>query len=78
MISNDKILFLIEKFISGEDISISSANKIESALDDAFGEDDEVQDVVLMLASYRPEGGDYLYNSEDVKILLKKIIPKLS
>ena len=44
---------LIERFCSGGDISVKAANAIEAAPDDEFPEDEQVQDVVLCLASYR-------------------------
>lgn len=57
---------MLEAFIAGDDRSLSAAGRIEVALDDAFPDDDEVQDYVTMFASYRPEGGDYLYDAEQM------------
>lgn len=68
-----KINFLIKKFIGGDDRSLACANELEVALDDSFPEDEEIQDTILMLASYRPGGGDYLYSEEEVKKQLEKI-----
>ncbi|WP_139225821.1 hypothetical protein [Paracidovorax konjaci] len=65
---------LAKKFISGEDVSLKCANALEVAIDDAFPDDEEMQAVVLMLASYRPGGGDYLYNERDVRKILMKVI----
>lgn len=71
------VIALIEKFISGEDYSISLSNAIEVAIDDAFPDDELMQDTVLMLASYRPGGGEYLYNEEQIKERLKKVCERL-
>jgi hypothetical protein len=75
--TNEALIALIKKFTSGEDTSISSANAIEVKLDDAFPADEEIQDIVLMLASYRPGGGKYLYAEEEIKIQLEKVLQKL-
>lgn len=55
---------LLETFISGEDRSLSMAGKIEVALDEMFPEDDEIQDYVTCFASYRPGGGEFLYDED--------------
>jgi len=75
---NDALLVLIEKFTSGEDTSIASANAIEVAIDDAFPDDEVIQDTVLMLASYRPGGGAYLYAQQAVKHQLEKVRKRLA
>lgn len=64
------ILGLIDGFLSGQDISVARANVLELALDDSFPEDETVQDLVLMLASYCPGGGEFLYDE-------RAIAPKL-
>ncbi len=61
---------LLEQFCSGHDNSIKAANAIEVALDDAFPNDGQVQDVVLALASYRPGGGEFLYDEQEIKMQL--------
>jgi len=78
MIERKNIVVLIEKFINREDISIANANKIESILLDDFEDEQEVQDVALMLASYRPGGGDFLYDADEIIRNLKRIIAKVS
>ena len=64
--NNIVLLEMIKKFMSGEDRSITKANELEVALDDAFPNDEYVQDTVLMLASYRPGGGEYLYDQDEI------------
>ena len=63
----------IDRFICREDVSIANANEIEVAIDDQFPEDDFMQDTVEMLASYRPGGGDYLYDEDRMILRLKKV-----
>ena len=71
------LLDLVNRFISGEDCSIAVANEIEVEIDDAFPEDEFMQDTVLMLASYRPGGGEYLYDEETIKDRLSKVKVRL-
>jgi hypothetical protein len=73
-----KLACLIKQFIDGEDTSISLANEIEVALDDMFPDVDAIQDTVLMLASYRPGGGPYLYSEQEVMNQLQKTLKLLS
>lgn len=58
---------LIQHFVSGAETSLEAANAIEVALDDAFPEDDHVQQTVEMLAMYRPEGGEFLFDTTAIK-----------
>jgi len=64
---------LIDKFIIGVDRSIRLAGELEVALDVTFPNDDYIQDVIEILASYRPGGGDYLYDEEQVIQKLKQV-----
>lgn len=54
---------LIRRFISGADTSIEVANQIEVVLDNCFQEDEYVQQTVEMLAMYRPDGGELLFDT---------------
>lgn len=68
------LLRLIEGFIYGEDISIKAANAIELALHDMFPADDRAQELVEMLASYRPGGGEFLYDEMQVRSKLEAFL----
>ncbi len=61
-----QITQLLADFIDGKNRSITAAGQIEVAIDDRFPDDEEVADVVLALASYRPGGGDYLYDEQAI------------
>ena len=63
MAMNSEIERLIQRFVSGTDCSIEAADKIEIVLDDSFPDDDYVQQTVEMLAMYRPEGGEFLFDT---------------
>ena len=66
MTLNSEIQQKIELFVTGADTSIDAANEIEVALDDAYPNDDYVQQTVEMLAMYRPEGGDFLFQAPTI------------
>lgn len=42
------------------------AGRIEVTLDEAFPDDEEIQDFVTCFASYSPDGGEYLYDKEQM------------
>ena len=67
----------IQRFIDGTDVSVESAGLIEVALDDAFPDNDWISDKVLMLASYRPAGGESFYDEEQVRLALVSVLPRL-
>jgi hypothetical protein len=67
----------IQRFIDGTDVSLESVGRIEVGLDDAFPDNDWIADKVLMLASYRPGGGESFYDEEQVRSELVKVIPRL-
>lgn len=69
---------LFDEFISSQHPSIALANEIEVALDDEFPDDDYVQHTVEMLARYRPEGGEYLFSTEAIRIRLRETRDYLS
>ena len=60
------LIEMLNKFISREDCSMEIANKIEVTLDELFPDDDEIQDFVTYFASYRPSGGNYLYDEDSM------------
>ena len=49
------ISVLIDSFVSGLDHSVSTANRLESALDEGWGENPAVQEVVEMLVELELE-----------------------
>lgn len=69
---SENLKSLIEQFVAGSDTSLESANKIEVILDDQFPDDDYLQQTVEMLAMYRPEGGDFLFDTSEISQRLKE------
>ena len=67
----------IERFVDGSDTSIESAALIESGLDDAFPDKAWISETVLMLASYKPGGGDEAHDEAHVSRLLVDVLARL-
>ena len=67
----------IQRFVDGVDTSVEAAQLIEVGLDDAFPDNDRIGDVVLMLASYRPGGGDKLHAEPEMQAELVKVLARL-
>jgi len=63
----DDLITLMERFISGDAISVADANRLEGLLLELAPEFPELEDLTDDLAQYRPEGGDYLHDFEWMK-----------
>ncbi len=68
---------LIQRFVDGTDVSLAAAQAIEVGLDDAFPDNVRVGETVLMLASYRPGGGDGLHGEAEMQLNLQNLLPRL-
>jgi hypothetical protein len=68
------ICTMLEAFISGSDRSLAAAGRIEVTLDDAFPDHDEIQNYVTCFASYRPGGGDSLYDADQMVTKCKELV----
>ena len=67
----------IKRFVDGTDVSVEAAGLIEAGLDDAFPDNDWIAGKVLMLASYRPGGGESLVDEHQVRAELEKVLLRL-
>ena len=77
---NDIILRLIrhlERFVSGEDVSVQWAKDTETILDELGDIDDALDELQEYLSLYRPEGGPHLYNRNQMGEFCRRIIPTL-
>jgi hypothetical protein len=63
----DELITLMERFVSGEAISVAAANRLEGLLLESMSEHPELEDLAGELAQYRPEGGDYLHDFDWMK-----------
>ena len=67
------ICTMLDAFVEGQDRSLALAGKLEVAIDNAFPDDDECQELVLALASYRPVGGDLLYDDDAIATKCRRL-----
>ena len=72
-----ELLDRIQRFVDGADTSVESAALIEAGLDDAFPDNDWFAGKVLMLASYRPGGGESLHDEAHVRGELLEVLARL-
>ncbi len=56
------VLELIDVFLRGEDVSINHAWEIEDALENLEAKPKVIEETLTMLASYRPGGGEFLFD----------------
>jgi hypothetical protein len=77
-INEQQIIDLLASFINGEDRSSRWADKLGVMLDELYPDDDQFQDVVLALASYNRNGGDYLYDEKMIFPLCKGAFDRLA
>jgi hypothetical protein len=67
----------IERFVDGTDVSVASVALIEAGLDDAFPDNDWMSARVLMLANYRPDGGETGHDGAHVRRELTEVLTRL-
>jgi hypothetical protein len=67
---------ILNTFLTDDDWSIAAANELEARID-GYSDTPGVQDLLDVLASYRPGGGAYLYNKEDLGKILLSLIESL-
>ncbi|WP_167249552.1 hypothetical protein [Acinetobacter sp. Tr-809] len=72
--SREELIYSVEKFIDQNDISIKNAQRIEVLLDDLNSEEEIIENMILILASYVSGGSEYLYDEDEVISELKKIL----
>ena len=58
---------LVDGLVVGTDVSIGAANALEVLLSELFEDDDDVDEMIVMLAMYRPGGGEFLYSIQDLR-----------
>jgi len=58
---------MLEAFVGGTDQSVRAANEIEGFLAESFPDDEGLDDLTAALASYRPFGGDFLYDRHSIR-----------
>ncbi|EBU8090027.1 hypothetical protein DLM19_24315, partial [Salmonella enterica subsp. enterica serovar Agona] len=69
----NEISILLDRFIDGTDTSTIAANRLEILLDEAYPDDELIQERVVELASYVPGGGDHLFDRSQIQIRLARL-----
>jgi hypothetical protein len=57
--------------------TLAAAGRLEVLLDEAFPDDAAVQDVVVALATFRPEGGYLLFDADSIRPLMRRLETRL-
>ncbi len=65
---------LLSTFVHGPNRSLKAAGQIEVMLEEIFPDDAQLQDYVTDFASYRPEGGDYLFDEAQMVAKSKELL----
>jgi hypothetical protein len=64
---------LLDQFIDGNEFSLAAAGRLEVLLDETYPDDEVVQDRVSDLACYRPGGGDFLLDVDEMRLRLRRL-----
>ena len=72
-----RVIHHLETFVGGEDVSVEWAKNGEALLDDFDELDDVLEELQDRLAFYRPEGGPYLFDRDEMDRLCRRILPIL-
>jgi hypothetical protein len=74
----DDLTLVLTRFVSGDDTSLDAANSLEVLLDEAYPDDELVQSAVVELASYRPGGDQFLFDTPEIQRRLLRLRDYLS
>jgi hypothetical protein len=73
-IAMDRLLDMLETFVSGKDRSQAFVGDIERLLVQELRDSDVFVELTVPVASYRPEGGEHLYNSNDLAKVFEEVL----
>jgi hypothetical protein len=76
-VTEDEVCTKLAAFVRGGDRSVSLAGEIEVGLNDLFGDSEPFASLVLALASYRPEGGEFMYDEASILPMMKTVLLEL-
>jgi len=75
--SPDELCGKMQAFTEGRDCSLAIAGEIEVGLEELFGDAEPYASLGSALASYRPGGGEYLYDEAAVIAFMKPVLAGL-
>jgi hypothetical protein len=79
-VDNNEIVRILEEIAQGASLEQAIARDLEEAILAAYpdaDDDDLFENVLHMLASYEPGGGDYLYNEDQIREECKRVLMRL-
>jgi hypothetical protein len=75
-VTNKKQLIeMLEAFVDGRDCSYDYVERIAGFLTDHFYDDEEFQELLEAVASYSPQGGEYLHDERSLCKLIVSVTP---
>lgn len=70
----DRLLDMLEVFVDGTDRSREFVGEIERLLVQELRDSAVFEELTVPVASYRPEGGDYLYNQDELASVFRGVL----
>ena len=77
---NGKLIKILKEIIQCSSLTKSNARDLEEEILESYPDgdnDDRFENVLHILASYDPDGGDYLYNEEQLREECKRVLKRL-
>jgi hypothetical protein len=74
MTATDRLLDMLDTFVSGKDRSLTFVGEIERLLVDELRDSDVFLELTVPVASYRPEGGEHLYDSHELAKVFEGVL----
>jgi hypothetical protein len=74
MKANGQVKSAIEQILLRRDFSLSAADALVSAILQEFPEDQRFEDILDVLAQYRPGGGEFLFDEKKLESECKRAL----
>jgi hypothetical protein len=78
--NNDEVVRILKDIAQRKFLTKAMASDLEVAILEVYpdaDDDDRFENVLHMLASYEPDGGDYLYNEKQLREECKRVLMQL-
>ena len=70
----DRLLDMLEVFVAGGNRSREYVGDIENLLTEELRDSAVFEDLTVPVASYRPEGGDFLYDQDALSRVFRNVL----
>ena len=74
MPSLEPVRYALREIVIGNNCSIAVAAALETVIASSFAQDERFDDLVHILASYRPSGGDFLFDEAALKAEANRVL----